>query len=120
MTKEQRIFNYRLSRARRVVENAFGILANRFRVLINLISLKPGKARIITLACCILHNFLNLETGHASLSKHPEEIDPQYKFVYGLSRQNYGRPRNEALNIREEFKEYFNGCGRVPWQDNIV
>ena len=58
LTKEKRIFNYRLSRARRIVENAFGILANRFRIFMSPIPLVPEKVETITMACCALHNFL--------------------------------------------------------------
>lgn len=45
MTREQRIFNYQLSRACRIVENAFGILSSRFQILLNAINLAPEKHR---------------------------------------------------------------------------
>jgi len=43
LVHEQHIFNYRLSRARRTVDNAFGIMANRFRVLLTKIMLEPKR-----------------------------------------------------------------------------
>lgn len=61
MTPQQRKFNYRLSRVRRVVANAFGILANRFRIFLTTINLSPAKVQDITLCCCALHNFLRTE-----------------------------------------------------------
>lgn len=54
----QRIFNYRLSRARRTVENAFGILASVFRVFKKPMLLQPEQVSVITMACVLLHNFL--------------------------------------------------------------
>ena len=54
----ERIFSYRLSRARRVVENAFGILAHRFRCLLHTLHVKPSYAVKITKACMTLHNIM--------------------------------------------------------------
>lgn len=58
LTTEQEIFNKTLSSARVKVENAFGILATRFRVLLTNIAVCPEKATKIALACCYLHNYL--------------------------------------------------------------
>ena len=65
MIHQHRIFNYRLSRARRVVENAFGILSNRFCVFFTKIALEPAKVTEIVLATCALHNMLREEIGTA-------------------------------------------------------
>lgn len=58
LTHDERIFNYRLSRARRVLENAFGILANRFQMMLTTIQHKPGTIRLTVTACIILHNLM--------------------------------------------------------------
>ena len=57
----ERRFNYRLSRARRVVENAFGILANRFRCMHTTMCMDPDRVDLIVMACCILHNMRRTE-----------------------------------------------------------
>ncbi|XP_053667924.1 uncharacterized protein LOC128718319 [Anopheles marshallii] len=58
----ERGFNYRHSRARRTVENAFGILAKVFRVLAKPIDLEPPIAEKVVLAAVTLHNFRRRHT----------------------------------------------------------
>lgn len=54
----ERVLNYRLYRARRVAENAFGVLANRWRIFRSIICLEPDKVVKITMASLCIHNFL--------------------------------------------------------------
>jgi hypothetical protein len=61
LSEEKKIFNYRLSRARQVIENAFGIAAARWRVLRKPIQASARKVASITKATCALHNYLMIE-----------------------------------------------------------
>jgi hypothetical protein len=63
LTLKQRVFDYRLSRARRVVENAFGILASRFRVFGRPIELKVEIVDLIVKASCVLHKWLRITSS---------------------------------------------------------
>lgn len=61
---QKRVFNYRLSRARRYVECAFGILANKWRVFHTSINLNPDFVEEVVLAACVLHNFVRKRDGY--------------------------------------------------------
>ncbi|KAH7950371.1 hypothetical protein HPB49_023148 [Dermacentor silvarum] len=126
----QKVFNYRLSRARRIVENAFGILVARWRVLLGRLNLLPSIATHVVLACCALHNFL-CSTSKATYSP-PGYVDGEDCYgnvnpgqwrkeaqvnelcdLEGTSSRNY---TVDAAQTRNLFAKYFMAEGAVPWQ----
>lgn len=113
-----KIFNYRLSRARRTVENAFGILRARFRVFQGPLQVQPYMADKIVLAACCLHNLLTRDT------QENEEILTE-ETDCGSTFRNIGpthrNPSQEAVQVREAYKNYFVSLeGQVPWQIQAI
>ncbi|KAK2561668.1 Protein ALP1-like [Acropora cervicornis] len=58
LSVDKRVYNYKLSRARRLSENLFGILINRWRALKNVLLLPPASIEFLVMAALTLHNFL--------------------------------------------------------------
>ena len=125
---EKRIYNYRLSRARRVVENAFGILANRFRIFLTPIALPPATVEQIVLASSSLHNLLRTEAGTAYVGAVADREDPEtHEVTPGLWRSDPAlrnaplpvgtNPTARAKTLRDYVCTYVNSeVGSVAWQ----
>lgn len=100
-------YNIRLCRARRVVENAFGILAQKWRIFYRPIETKITTTILTIKTACILHNFL--------LSKQPDDVFSEYlqppepQLNAFMNNQNDTRRATRlAFNTREMFVNYFN------------
>lgn len=132
------IANYRISRARRIVENAFGIATSRFRLFRRAITADVEVAVEATKSIIALHNYLMADM---SLPENPycppNYIDLEFN---GAVRQGQWRSENanqvgiqditnlgsnnyslNAKAVRDSFRDYFNSSvGAVPWQDALV
>lgn len=124
LTERQRVFNYRLSRARRVVENAFGITAHTWRILLKRLEVTVAFASTITTACCTLHNFIlnenmyaeNYINGVTSTQK-----DSQSTIYNSGTSRRYARPNRQAMEFRNAFADWFvSPAGEVPWQYEAI
>ncbi|XP_023212514.1 uncharacterized protein LOC111615319 [Centruroides sculpturatus] len=122
------IFNYRLSRARRVIESAFGILASRWRIFHQSITASPDAVTKMVLCTVILHNFI---MKHNSV---PEYCPPNFVDQENIPGDFWDEPspnweplqcgsRNSAQRAysnQNALKEFFTNKGHVSWQLGIV
>ena len=130
LTPIKRIFNYRLSRVRRVTENAFRILTNRFRVFTSRMCLDPDKATIITLATLVLHNMLRQLTyesytpeGYNDMETESwDVVEEEWReenvgasVLQSLPKSDTRKATKHAQHIRDAFANHFWGPGKIPW-----
>ena len=132
--EEQVIFNYRLSRARRVIENAFGILAGRRRIFMRPIQSNVETTDLIVKATIYLHNFLRLTnsagycpSGFVDSYDETDKINGgEWRHLVGnrqggllndISAVRESRSLKAAIEVRETVKSYVNSMeGVLPWQ----
>ncbi|CAL8094452.1 unnamed protein product [Orchesella dallaii] len=127
----------RLSRARRCVENAFGILCSKWLCLGRTMFINPTRAQKVVAACCVLHNYLlkessegycptgfgdrMLEDGTIVEGFWRNNLPPDTCFEQGIQRQLSGRPSEVAKLVRKRICEYVNSEeGSVAWQNNNI
>ncbi|KYN22361.1 Putative nuclease HARBI1 [Trachymyrmex cornetzi] len=129
------IFNYRLSHARRIIENTFGILASQWRVFRKPIIAQPETAKLIVQATVCLHNWLRKEDIGKNMYVSPNMIDeesedlnsfqPGWRRImeYGCAFQDItncgtNTSARNCMKIRDESRDYFCNERSVPWQCN--
>ena len=138
LSEAQQIFNYRLSRARRVIENAFGILRARWRVFSRPIQASVETAEEITKAAVCLHNYLRqtnsasyCPSGFVDSEDGSGDVRPgEWRQIVrndsrgalvNIAPQRGRRYSNSAIEVREALKKYFvSDFGSLPWQWNHV
>ncbi|XP_047991562.1 protein ALP1-like [Leguminivora glycinivorella] len=127
LSTEEKVFNYRLSRARRIIENAFGILVSRFRVLEKPIQTNLEAVDAIVCACCALHNWLRKTTTSYITATCVDVEDEEGNFLPGswrsqihalqsIANQGSNHSPRIAREKRELYKNMFMNEGSVPWQ----
>ena len=64
LSVKKRLYKYRLSRAWRYVECAFGILSNKWRIFQRPLSVSPDFTVVIVKDCVVLHSFVCERDGY--------------------------------------------------------
>ncbi|KAK5648148.1 hypothetical protein RI129_003040 [Pyrocoelia pectoralis] len=132
LNTSKQVFNYRLSRARRVIENTFGILAAKWRIYRKPMICDVATAENIIKATTCLHNFIKkndqecqyVTAGYVDYEDASGDImdgawrkevenENALRDILRTGANTFGR---NAGHIRDMFAEYFCNEGAIPWQ----
>lgn len=114
----KRVFNYRLSRARRIVETSFGILSAVWRIFKSPLRTNLATSIKIIKACCCLHNFLlKFEPEKQRIAQMGTSKDAYENCFTDLPAAPTGvEPATGLALVREKFTDYFMTIGAVDFQ----
>lgn len=113
---KEKIFNYRLSRARRIIECSLGTMKRKWKILDGPLLSNLETVECVVLAVLTLHNFLITREGakylEVELENSPEnEDDPEDQLIQV----------GTANNIRNSLAQYFlTDEGSVEWQNKYA
>lgn len=115
---KKKVFNYRLSRARRVIECAFGILTSKWRIFRRPIATSIDNAILIVQATVCLHNFLMLKDLNLPIEQRTYSVTSQQD---PNSNQTLFENivENDTFNgttVRDLFAQYFYTTGAITQQ----
>lgn len=108
---EYKVFNYRLKRVMRYADSTLAILTNKFQIFHRPMTVHLEKAKIVTKACCVLHNFILSREGYR---------DQDTTVVRGLNSIKSAKflPYDALRNM---FTNYFvSVAGKLEWQDQFI
>lgn len=103
LNEMKKIFNYRLSRAQRIIENTFGILVSRWRIFRKPICASPDTAEKLVVAAICLHNFLK--------NKNDEKLPLNQRYC---SHQYVDRENTEGDIIAGDWRSHVNNRNLIP------
>lgn len=108
LTPQQRYYNYRLSKARVVVEHAYGRLKGRWRCLMKRLDIDVMDVPELVLACCVLHNVCIMH-GEDYISAWDEDSSPEpISGGSSSAHQTAGTSSSaHSVDIRNTFMSYF-------------
>lgn len=104
LTDPQKNFNYRLSKARVVVENSYGRLKGRWRCLLKRLDVDIEDVPELVTACCVLHNMCEIH-GDGFNEEWMEGCESTPGHVSGA--RLHVQPERSAVIIRRALMEYF-------------
>ncbi|CAI6373816.1 unnamed protein product [Macrosiphum euphorbiae] len=122
------IFNYRFSRARRCIENCFGILVARWRIFSKVIIASEATANGIIKATVVLHNFIKMKETAIGLHNYVttaingegqsrnQRMSDTYSGLHPVGQMSSNHYNIIAKNTRIKLTGYFAGEGSVPFQ----
>ena len=120
LTREERIANYRISKGRRVVENAFGIIVGRFKVLLTTMEQGAKVVRDIVLTCVVLHNILRShQVGGDRPPTLADDIQPPQADQAEQGQNDNFRNSSREAKHRDLLKDYFSNLGALAGKDRI-